>query len=362
MQRYQGRRNWGIILGSFAILLKIGLSAHPDWVEQGYSRGVFLLVRWLFSFSFSWIPFPVLNIFVGCLIFFVFRYFYRKRYQVPSSFKQRVFRFFMGAANFIGYVVFYFLFLWGYNYNRISIETQLGIVPKPLTGEELEVAFLKQTALLLDARFSLRGEDSSAFELGDFPLDLEDRLHAQLKKWLQKQGFPTPGRVRGRLLNPPGIFLRFSTAGLYFPFTGEGHADAGLHPLQWPAVLSHEMAHGYGFADEGTCNFLAYLCCVESKDPVIRYTGYLNHWRTLAVQYRRFKPQAFEELRNTLPRGVIADLVVINAAMDKYPDLIPHLQYRVYDAYLKSQGISEGMLNYDRVTILIEAWKKKNAN
>lgn len=45
--------------------------------------------------------------------------------------------------------------------------------------------------------------------------------------------------------------------------------------------------------------------------------------------------------------------------MDRYPDLIPALQYRVYDAYLKSQGIREGMLNYDRVLVLTHAWRAK---
>ncbi|MCB0582976.1 MAG: DUF3810 family protein, partial [Phaeodactylibacter sp.] len=71
--------------------------------------------------------------------------------------------------------------------------------------------------------------------------------------------------------------------GLYFPFTGEGHIDAGLHPLQKPYVMAHELAHGYGFGDEGTCNFLGYLACIGSDDPVIAYIGHLNYWRTLAA-------------------------------------------------------------------------------
>lgn len=359
MQRLQRRPILGIVLGTTAVMVKVILGSYPDWVEKSYSRGLYVFIRWLFSFCFSWISFPLIYLFFLSLVFFAFRKWYQLRYLPNRALGQRLMRGLWSGINFLGYLAFFFLVLWGYNYNRVPIEKQLGIYPKPLTGKELEAAFLAQTEQLLDARFSLRGDDTTAFERADFPVDLEVRLHTQLKNWLQQQGFPTPGRVRGRLLYPRGVFLRFSTAGLYFPFTGEGHADAGLHPLQWPSVLSHEMSHGYGFADEGTCNFLAYLCCDESKDPIIRYAGCLNHWRTLAFQYRRYKPQAYQVIRDSLPHGIIADLRVINAAMDRYPDFIPHLQYRVYDAYLKSQGISEGMLNYDRVTLLAEAWKRK---
>jgi hypothetical protein len=44
--------------------------------------------------------------------------------------------------------------------------------------------------------------------------------------------------------------------------------------------------------------------------------------------------------------------------MLRFPDLIPDLQPRIYNAYLKSQGIAEGVLNYDRVVMLAEAYEK----
>ena len=44
--------------------------------------------------------------------------------------------------------------------------------------------------------------------------------------------------------------------------------------------------------------------------------------------------------------------------MQRYPDLVPGLQYQMYDAYLKTQGIKEGMLNYNRVIMLVRAWRE----
>ena len=51
---------------------------------------------------------------------------------------------------------------------------------------------------------------------------LEKTLREGLEGWLAEHQFPTTGKVRGRLLYPPGVFLSFSTAVLYFPYTGEG--------------------------------------------------------------------------------------------------------------------------------------------
>ena len=136
--------------------------------------------------------------------------------------------------------------------------------------------------------------------------------------------------------------------------------DKGLHPVQWPFTLAHEMAHGYGFGNEGVCNFWAALACLQSKDPGIRYAGRLAYWRYIAVEYRRYDPEGFRRAREALPREVTMDLKAIQKAMDRYPDLVPRLQYRLYDSYLKSQGVKEGMKSYSQVLLLVRSWEQKH--
>ncbi len=195
--------------------------------------------------------------------------------------------------------------------------------------------------------------------MADLPAGLEATLRAGLEGRLAELDYPAVGRVRARRLYPKGIFLRFSSSGLYFPFTAEGHVDAGVHPLMMPYVMSHEMAHGYGFADEGTCSFLAYLGTTASPIPLIAYAGHLNYFRTVAGQYLRQDPEAYAAFRNALPEGIQADLNAINANLEKYPDIMPRLRYYAYDTYLKAQGIPEGMLNYNRVVMLVRAWENR---
>lgn len=331
----------------------------PTAVEQWYSRGVFLLIRWLFDTLLTWQPLPVLYFLVLALLSLAWRSWRRAHFAFRGASAGPIWgQRWRTLANACGALVFFFFLLWGWHYQRVPLEDQLALQLRPVTFRVLKQNFRNQTERIVQLRKSLPQVDTGALEERHFPPSLESDLRDQLEGWLRQNNFPTVGRVRARLLFPRGVFLRFSTAGLYLPFTGEGHVDAGLHPLQWPYVMTHEMAHGYGFADEGTCNFLAYVAGRDSPNPVVQYAIELSFWRTLAAQYRGYDPQGFRRLREALPRAIQADLEAINNSMVQYPDLIPHLQYRVYDAYLKSQGISEGMLNYDRVVVLVQAWRR----
>ena len=77
----------------------------------------------------------------------------------------------------------------------------------------------------------------------------------------------------------------------------------------------------------------------------------------LALNYLRYEPKKYRRLRNELPRGIQADLDAINESLQKYPEIMPRLRYHAYDAYLKTQGIQEGMVNYNRVIMLAKAWR-----
>ena len=126
-------------------------------------------------------------------------------------------------------------------------------------------------------------------------------------------------------------------------------------------IMAHEMAHGYGFADEGTCNFLAFICHTNDQNPYIAYATTLGYWRYLASNVRRISPSFFNEKMRKLPSGLRKDLMDIQNYSNGYEDWMPNLQYKMYDAYLKGQGIKEGMLNYNKVIGLVLAYKAANS-
>lgn len=346
-------------LGLFSLLLKLLSSQFPAVVEQVYSRGLFLGIRWSIDYLLAWFPIPLIYLFVLVVLFLIGRK-AKQLWQAKLSWQHKLIRFFTGLLAGLGAALFFFLFLWGFNYDRLSIEEQLGIDPQPLNVEELKTELELETVELIRLRSSIAGITDSAIDAALLPEQLELKLRTGLEQWLAENNFPTVGRVRGRMVLPKGIFLRFSSSGLYFPFTGEGHIDSGLNALQKVFVMAHEMSHGYGFGDEGTCNFLAYVSCAASDDPIIAYLGHLAYWRTVAVNYLRYKREEYQAFRETLPVGIISDLNAINKNLEEYPDIMPKFRYYAYDSYLKAQGISEGMANYSRVIMLVKAYRPIN--
>lgn len=348
-----------IILGLVSILLRWALSGHPAIIEQFYTRGLFQFIRYVIDYTAALLPVALIYLFVPALLIILgikITQFFKRR----ATWKTKLWNAFIGILSFVGGGIFFFLILWGFNYGRLPIEQQLGIDPQPLTLEELKEELDIATAQLIDYRKAIPEATEFAISADLVPDKLEPLLRKNLCHWLEQHNFPTPGRMRGRILYPKGVFLHFGSSGLYFPFTGEGHIDAGLLHLQQPFVLSHELSHGYGFTDEGTCNFLAYLACVNSDHPLFRYSGQLAYYRYLASSYLRYKPEEYQAFRANLPAGIQADLNAINENLEKYPDFMPKLRYAAYDTYLKTQGISEGMKNYSRIVMLGRAWRLKN--
>jgi hypothetical protein len=267
----------------------------------------------------------------------------------------------LGLLGFAGWLVFTFLTLWGFNYGRITVEDRLGLALDEVETSDIEASVRAEAQKLAQLRQSFAPDDTLALSADYFPSDVEAQLRATLEDVLAYYNYPVVGSVRARVLAPKGILLRFSTAGIYLPWTGEGHIDGGLIDLQRPSVMAHEMAHGYGFGDEGSCSFWAYLTAFRLKKPVLEYAIRLGYWRSMASNWLRRDEEAYFDFRDSLPTGIIADLEAINQNILAYPDILPAFRDAAYDSYLKAQGIEEGLANYSKVVLLVEAWRKDSA-
>ena len=329
---------------------------NPEAVELYYSRGLFVGIRWLVDHTISLIPVPMIYVFFFSLII-AFYLFVRKWKNNKSLVKDKILMIFYALLTFVSSLVTIFLWIWGFNYARIPIEEQIGFKPKALKVVEIQQALYKLTPELLEARFNLSTSDEAINE-SQVPLDFEDQIVSLLRSALAKNDIPTYSDVNPRMLKPKGLLKKFGAIGIYWPFVGESNLDAALHPLQWPEVMAHEITHAYGWGDEGTCSFVAYLALQDAEDPYLRYAGLLDYWRSLASNYLRYEQEAYQNYRKTLPLGLVNDLNAINERSRQYTEFFPKFRRKTYNVYLKTQGISEGLENYNRVLMLVEAWKK----
>lgn len=343
----------GIVLLIFTEILKYLFSNNPAWVEEFYSKGIYIVIsNFINLFSYVFI-FPGLFLIpVLYLVFLVFVFKYKRSIYLKS----------IWIINSVGFLYFAFYMVWGFNYYRLSIDNNWKYKSDSFTSKQLEIEYEETTLKLLKIRNLLA---DTAVKVSINKNVLKDKVQIEmmqnnLRNWLRKNGFALLSTFEIRSELPKGFFLHFSTAGMYFPFSGEGNVDPGLHPLQYTSVMAHEMAHGYGFADEGTCNFLAFICHHNDKNAWISYSANLGYWRYLASNVRRISPNFFNRKINEIPTGLKLDLQEIKDYSNRYEDWMPNWQYKIYDAYLKGQGIKEGMLNYNKVIGLVLAYKAAN--
>ena len=59
-----------------------------------------------------------------------------------------------------------------------------------------------------------------------------------------------------------------------------------------------------------------------------------------------------------MSRGAHNDLEAIYENREKYRTIIP-FHNQAYDTYLKFQGVEEGIESYNRMVLLVKAWKAR---
>lgn len=354
-----GLQRTGGSLFVLALVLALRFSLPAEAIETMYSRNVFPFFRSIWDNTIARLPIPLFYVFWGLVLVVVVRKWRAWRRMAPRpGWGQSVLLGGMWLIRAASTLVAFFLLFWGINYGRLPVEETMEFAPYSPSLEELRERVYSGGERLADLRQRV-SRDTLALTASDFPADLEGAVRPLVARALEDHGIPAGGRPRARRLLPRGILLRLSTAGVYWPWAGEGNLDAGLHPLQEPAVMAHELSHAYGFGGEGTCSFLAWLAGQRATDPALQYAFELAHWRRLAGRLRYADPEGYLAWRQTsLYPGIRNDLQAIYENGEKYQDIAPAVRNATYNAYLKAQGIHEGMLNYGRVVQLVEGYRK----
>jgi len=386
MKRASSGRRWAwMFLGAGAYAAHLSLGKDSALVENVFSRGIFIGVRWLWDRTCGLSPIPLLYIFLTAAvlwdIWLLFRWkrsrAFRPKWYSPGRLSPEEYRSdvyvsskkgpvaltkfgkgLLTVASWAGMFIFFFYTLWGFNYNRVGLETQLHLEVQPLDLATIRAEADEAVRALAEARASTPGADEAALGDGALPRDLETKVRDALAKVLAGAGYPVTGRPRVRPLWPGGLMMRFSSTGFYLPYCGEGYIADNLTAWEKPFVTAHEMVHAYGITDEGAANFLGFLACVSSDDPFIRYSGLLSYWNYVFAELARLSRDDAKRLAARLPEGARADLRAAFENWDRYRGPMRAAAQAVYERYLKSQGIAEGLKSYDRFVSLVAAWKR----
>ena len=258
------------------------------------------------------------------------------------------------AASAAGLVYLAFLLLWGLNYHRppLAVLTGLGQETTGVALGELEALCGELVSEANAARTAVAEDAGGVSRLaGGVPATLV-RATAAVRGASERYAV-----VRGPFATPKPVL--FSTglsylglSGIYMPFTAEANVNAILPDSQVPFTACHELAHQGGIAPEDEANFVAWAACIRHPHPDFRYSGALNAAlyavnalaladRQRALRVARWSPD------------VRRDLDALTAWNRRYQGPAERASRAVNDAYLKTQGVDEGVRSYGRMVDLL---------
>lgn len=151
--------------------------------------------------------------------------------------------------------------------------------------------------------------------------------------------------------------------GYYFPFSMEANYNDVMYLMNKPSTFCHELAHLKGYIYEDEANFIGFLACVSSEEPVFQYSGYLSvlyyldndFYDAIGGDLERYReeepilPQVHadnvfvkQEDWDRINEEALIDTEIVEAASDSFTE-----------ASLKWNGVEDGMISYNRVVKLL---------
>ena len=252
-----------------------------------------------------------------------------------------------------------FLLVWGLQYHAPRVETQLGLeLREHYTQQELiDTAVWLQGIINETAPLAQRNAD------GVMEVPFKELAHASARA-VEQLGADHP-IFKAALVSPAKRITAYPLmdytyiAGIYSPFTGEANVNPNTASALLPFSMTHEMAHRLGYAAEQDANFVAFLACMASDDPGIRYSGARGVYG-YCVRHIESYEMLMTLSNNMTPYYNLDTLQAIEKVAYMDEDVVKitaPISEKTNDTYLKVNGQAEGTGSYGRVAELVIAWR-----
>ena len=244
-----------------------------------------------------------------------------------------------------------FSLLWGVNYRADDFCDKSGLSPEPVAYEDL----LRVTRRFAN-RLTLASKEVERDENGLFAAGREDILaYADTVYDCLYDEFPfldlPDHKPKGIAFSKVMSAMNFT--GFYFPFTGESNVNMDSPAMLLASTCAHELSHQRGITSEQQSNFLAVLACTRCDDANYNYAGWMLGYIHLGNALYRVDPDAWQQIRDSLPDEIVLDLRYNSAYWAQYKGLTATVTQSLNDKMIKSYGDELGTQSYGAVVDLL---------
>ncbi len=336
--KYNIQIRWRVIIG---LLLLLELISHLPGGGEWYVRTVYPRLSYGLSAISSAIPIALDDIAIALTLCFL-------AFLLVQAVRLRTKRYLWRILELLLWAHIWFYTAWGLTYSRQHFYVRAGVE---------SASFSKERFLHFLQCYTTALNDSYVAFLDPLP---ESEVAAEVKQGYRaldpSLGLCQPSdQLRAKKMLFPSLMSGVGVLGYIGPFFIEYNLNPDLLPVQYPSTYAHELAHVLGVSNEAEANFYAYRICTASSNPTIRYSGYFSLLGHVLVNAKRLlTTEEFEtwkaEIRPEV-RAMYNDEVAYWHA--RYSPLMGKIQDKVYDLYLKWNGIPTGKESYSEVVYLV---------
>ena len=326
-------------------------------VEVNYSNLVYPFIAGLlrsvfgfFSFSFGDILYLILFVWLVCFLVNFIKgliYFKSRKIEIKHNFYKLL----------IMLLTVYTAFnlLWGINYNRKGIATQLQLKSGKYDSSQLKLI----NQLLLERVNASKDsilKNQLAFSVNHHSLEMAINAYGTASHKYSFLLYDHPV-IKPSLWGWLGNYVGFT--GYYNPFTGEAQVNTTVPAFLQPYIACHEIAHQLGYAKENEANFVGYLAAKNSNNYLLKYSAYLDLFMYANRSFYVFDSASAMHIRKQLSDSVKSDIEEWRNFNKTHENKIEPMITKLYGLFLQNNRQPMGMMTYDEVTgLLIHYYEK----
>lgn len=302
--------------------------------------------------AFGWIPFPLWELLLALLLLGAVVG------LIWAIKKRKVLLFLTGLLELVLLLVFLFVGLWGLNGFAPTIGEQTGLEVRPYTVEELKQAAAWYARRAGECAKQVERDAAGDVVLPEFSVLSDEAAAAYGRLAEENERFANPA-PRVKPLLGSKAFAYMGTTGVFVCLTGEAAVSTETFPLSQPFTLCHELGHSLAVAREDEANYLGFLACRASENPLFRYSGWYSAFVYCFNALYAENKTAARALWELCPEELIHDTNLHVEHNRQYEGKVQDAAQAVNNAYIKTFD-EAGVKSYGLVADYLIAEYLKN--
>lgn len=272
--------------------------------------------------------------------------------------RKRKCRFILHTLSFVSFVYTLYVLTMGVAYHTTPLDERLSLDAKAdISAEEL-YSTLDIIIPELNALAENVGFDGIATVMPYSFDELGEKISEAYVRVADRYALFKSQSCRPKPIYFSGAMSSLRITGIYTFYTGEANVNMAYPDYNLPFTVAHELAHRHGIMRENEANFVAFLVCIESPDPYIRYSGYLNMYEYLISALYKTDKDMWKKQVSRISERAVYDIQASNAVYEKYGNtFVGDISNSINDMYLQANG-TPGTVSYGLVTRLAVAYYK----